>query len=289
MTKKDKNPFSFMLKIFVFALVGGVVAIGFYWYKFCTFKECYVLPDIEKWGQTGDFFGGVLNPFFTLVGLFFVIVTIQQNQQALKQNEIELQLSREELKKSSEALQSQVITAEKQRFETTFFQLLSLFNGVVRDLKLNNEIYGRNSIGHLHENLQKCIRRKMALEIESINTAYGDFYNQYGYMLASYFRNLYSIIKFVDNSELSDEEKKFYTNLVRAQLSKFELGSLFYNCLLDENAKFLHLVKKYDLLECLEDTTLADPAHRALFNSVSAGSHVSEVVKEPLQVTRKLD
>lgn len=273
MTKKNKNPLSFMRMIFGFALAGGAVAIGFYWYKFCIFKECYVLADIEKWGQTGDFFGGVLNPFFTLVGLFFVIVTIQQNQQALKQNEIELQRSREELKKSSDALQSQVITAEKQRFETTFFQLLSLFNGIVRDLNFDNNIEGRNFVGHLYISFQEHIQLKKASDIESINIEYGEFYNQYGYVLASYFRTLYSIIKFVDNSELSDEETIFYNNLVRAQLSKYELGLLFYNCLLYENAKFLQLVKKYDLLECLEDSTLADPAHRALLNSVFAGSY----------------
>jgi len=272
MTNKDKNPLSFMRIIFCIALVGGIVAIGFYLSTFCTFKECYVLADIEKWGQTGDFFGGVLNPFFTLVGLFFVIVTIQQNQQALKQNEIELQLSREELKKSSDALQSQVITAEKQRFETTFFQLLSLFNGIVRDLKFDNNIEGRNFVAHLYQCLRELLLAKKAGDIKSINIAYGELYNGYGYVLASYFRTLYSIIKFVDNSELSDEEKKFYNNLVRAQLSKYELGLLFYNCLLYENGKFLQLVKKYDLLECLEDSTLADPTHRALLNSVSAGS-----------------
>ena len=62
MTKKNKNPLSFMRMIFGVALAGGAVAIGFYWYKFCTFNECYVLADIEKWGHTGDFFGGVLAP-----------------------------------------------------------------------------------------------------------------------------------------------------------------------------------------------------------------------------------
>lgn len=204
MTKKDKKPFSFMFAIFFIALVGGLSAIGFYWYKFCAFKDCNVRVDLEKWGQTGDFFGGVLNPFFTLVGLFFVIVTIQQNQQALKQNEIELLLSREELKKSSDALQSQVITAEKQRFETTFFQLLSLFIGIVRDLNFDNNIEGRNFVVHLYISFQEHIQLKKASDIENINIAYGEFYNQYGYVLVSYFRTLYSIIKFVDNSELSD-------------------------------------------------------------------------------------
>ncbi len=279
MTKKDKKPFSFMFAIFFIALVGGLSAIGFYWYKFCAFKDCYVRVDIEKWGQTGDFFGGVLNPFFTLVGLFFVIVTIQQNQQALKQNEIELQLSREELKKSSDALQSQVITAEKQRFETTFFQLLTLFNGIVRDLKINNDIEGRICVVNLYVDLQKLLRNNKARDIEGINIAYGEFYNVHGYVLASYFRTLYSIIKFVDNSELMDEVKKFYNNLLRAQLSKYELGLLFYICLLSpkyEYGTFLPLVKKYDLLEYLEDSTLADPTHRALMNSVSAGSHAPE-------------
>ena len=216
MTKKQKTNSSFMYFIFATALIGGIGAIWLYFSKFCnfSFENCHVLPNIEMWGQTGDFFGGVLNPFFTLVGLFFVIKTIKQNQQALEQSEIELQLSRAELKKSNEALQSQVITAEKQRFETTFFQLLSLFNEVVRGFYIDDTLKGKSAVVWLYrESLMKYIKienqgKTSPLNIEDINFAYGEFYDQYGYLLTSYLRTLYSLIAFVDSSELLDKEKK---------------------------------------------------------------------------------
>jgi len=72
----------------VVAIIGGSSAIYFYLSTFCgdDTSKCELIPDIEIWGQTGDFFGGVLNPFFTFVGLLFVGITIIQNQQALNQS-----------------------------------------------------------------------------------------------------------------------------------------------------------------------------------------------------------
>ena len=100
---------------------------------------------------------------------------------------------------------------------------------------------------------------------EAIDIEYNKFYELYGHLLGHYFRTIYNIVKFVDSSALSEEQKMFYTNLVRAQLSKYELGLLFYNCLSRYGRKrFLPLIIKYRLLKHLEDAVLGDPGHRKL-------------------------
>ncbi|MBK8344630.1 MAG: hypothetical protein IPL12_15845 [Bacteroidetes bacterium] len=43
--------------------------------------------------------------------------------------------------------------------------------------------------------------------------------------MGHYFRNLYHIIKYIDNSNI--ENKRTYTNFVRAQLSSHELALIF--------------------------------------------------------------
>ena len=61
--------------------------------------------------------------------------------------------------------------------------------------------------------------------------------------------------KFVDNSSI--ENKRLYTNLIRAQLSSFELALLFYNSLSDMGReKFKPLIEKYSLLKTVPKKAL---------------------------------
>lgn len=83
--------------------------------------SCLFTTAIEQWGQTGDFFGGILNPFIGLITMGLVIISIKQNQKALKQsqialgqnetalkqNEIALRNSRDELKISNQVMSDQ--------------------------------------------------------------------------------------------------------------------------------------------------------------------------------------
>lgn len=78
--------------------------------------------------------------------------------------------------------------------------------------------------------------------------------------MGHYFRNLYHIVKFVDNSDL--ENKKTYTNFVRAQLSSFELVLIFYNCLSDKGSeKFKPLVEEYSLLKNMNTDLVFNQKH----------------------------
>ena len=80
----------------------------------------------------------------------------------------------------------------------------------------------------------------------------------------NYFRHLYRIIKFVDETPLlkssddksedpnGDEMRGNYVDLVRSTLSDYELAVLFYNCLTTNGrAKFKPLIEKYTLFNNL--------------------------------------
>lgn len=74
------------------------------------------------------------------------------------------------------------------------------------------------------------------------------FYQDYGHMLGHYFRNIYYILKFIDESEKSIE----YSKLFRAQLSRYELASLYYNALgSSSGAEFIELLVKYNMFNGL--------------------------------------
>lgn len=101
--------------------------------------------------------------------------------------------------------------------------------------------------------------------LEKLNDVYLERYKGFQADVGHYFRNLYNIVKFVKNSEF--EEKKLYTNMIRAQLSSFELGLLFYNCLSEMGKeKFKPLVEEFGLLKNLDKTILISEEHTAFYN-----------------------
>jgi Putative phage abortive infection protein len=173
---------------------------------------------------------------------------------------------------------------EKQNFEETFFQMLRLHNEIVNSITIQGVIInvGRESFVYLCKQLQleynieinKFMPKKTEEDIEFVNRISGEFFSYYLQHIGHYFRNLYNIIKFIDKSNIND--KIFYTNLVRAQLSTDELHLLFFNCLSNYgNEKFKPLIEKYALLKNIEKFPLINANHNR-FYAISAFSKTSK-------------
>jgi uncharacterized membrane protein len=247
-------------------------AIAVFWAFIDKFGIGY-WSKIEEWAQTGDFFGGILNPIFAFLSLILIAHTLMQNRkaleqskEALKQNESalgigneELKLSRIEFSKSVEALESQVGQFNFQRFENTFFNMLTLQNEI-----LNTVVFNTQSISPLKNHNKESSSSRAAFssilrwidnEDEGYNTLkyYYDFQVQANQIVGHYFRNLYQIIKFIDDSELDDCDKEKYARILRAQLSSDEIGVLFFNCLSSkvDSGQFKNFVISYKMLEHL--------------------------------------
>ncbi|WP_340121322.1 putative phage abortive infection protein [Methylobacter svalbardensis] len=251
----------------------------------------------EVWGQFGDYVGGILNPLFSLTTIFALLYTIILQSKELRE-------STEQLRLSAEAFQKQNTVLEKQQFETTFFQMLTLFNEIINSIettapispyedvedvkgetiRLPNRydadtevIKGRKCFNEFYERLKLIYRRDHGSlsplsekeEIKQINELYDWFYSEHQYEFGHYFRMLYNIIKFVKNSNVTD--KHFYTNIVRAQLSSQELLLLFYNALSDlGNEKFKPLIEEFALLKTIPKNELLQSAtHPKLYTNTA--------------------
>ena len=110
---------------------------------------------------------------------------------------------------------------------------------------------------------------------EQINYTYLKFYDTYEAKIGHYFRSLYNIVKFIDRSDVDD--RRLYTNLVRAQLSSWELWLLFYNALSDKGRdKFKPLIEKYALLETVPRGKLLIPdVHLDLYQESAYGDQLN--------------
>ncbi|TKF71520.1 hypothetical protein FCV59_16905 [Vibrio sp. F13] len=197
-------------------------------------------------------------------------VALEQSKDALKQNESALEVGNEELKlsriefsKSVEALESQVDQFNFQRFENTFFNMLTLQNEI-----LNTVVFNSTSISPLKNPKNESSISRSAFssilgwidgedesEEEQFATLrnYDLFQVKANQVVGHYYRNLYQIIKFIDDSGLCDDDKEKYARILRAQLSSDEIAVLFFNCLSPkvDSGQFKSFVITYKMLEHL--------------------------------------
>ena len=240
-------------------------------------------------GVFGDMFGAV-NSLFSGLAFAGIIITIFLQSKELK-------LQRKELKKTKKEFKIQNTTLRLQRFENTFFSMLSLHHDIVNNIDwstdrfVSDELHrtgfvAQNSKGRMIQDTTRGrdvfelhyseLRKQMRSyeTVGDINDNYIFEYRKYQNDFDHYFRNLYRIIKLVNTTQFTDnpeskkefDEKYKYTSMVRAQLSAFELLWLFYNCLSENgNEKFKPLIEKYSLFKSFRFEELANANHRELY------------------------
>ena len=126
-------------------------------------------------------------------------------------------------------------------------------------------------------------------ELEFTIERYQNLYDGLQGDLGHYFRNLYHLIKFVDESQdIENEFKKNYTTLVRAQLSAYEQALLFYNCIHPHSEEFYLLIEKYSLFHNLNEEILLDPSHEDYFDPKAYGNSKKVIKPNPRLVKIRL-
>lgn len=215
--------------------------------------------DISKAGAWGDTFGA-FNGFVSLAGALFIIRTLILQQESLKEQQ--------------KSLETQIKENHKQRFESTFFELLKLLREV------RNELSFRHSAEYIKlaptENRKILLsQRKIGVdaltyfltelmsnvkaEVGSLNAASReDFSRIYDSTMkhstektfSPYFRLIYTILKKVSSDNiLNNDEKNAYARLLRSQLTNVELVAIAYNALSPRSADLEALVTECRLFK----------------------------------------
>ena len=258
----DKIP-DWLKKILLWGLLLLLLSVVSILWKYMPFNWLPdFFPGIKATDQFGDRFEAVNALFAGLAfaGVIFAIILQWQ----------ELGLQRQELKDTRAEIEGQKKTLQKQNFESSFFQLLTMHSEIVNSMVIrkgvDGEYFGRECFGYM-------LRRLRGVYMGTPKQFYEKFFLEFQPYVGHYFRHLYNVVKFVDQSDFLKEfeAKKFYTNLIRAQLSSDELGLLFYNCLSKRGAKFKDLVEKYALLEDMPSRVLIKEEHRKLYNTSAYG------------------
>ncbi len=232
-----------------------------------------VTPSIISWiipisedasairGQYGDMYG-FINALFSGLAFVGVIVAILLQKEELQAQRKDLELTRNELKQQNSTLKIQ-------RFENTFFSMLSLHNEIVSAIRVpghhtfqTEDQVSREAFqtilsfckSSFTQNPDSNLVRKTRTTIDSA------FSRTFSDTIGHYFRNIYRIYIFIDKSEI--DNKIFYAKILRAQFSDSELVVLFYNCYFyDAGEKFKAYAEKYQLFDNLPTSKLLEPSH----------------------------
>ena len=239
--------------------------------------------DENERGTFGDQFGAV-NALFSGLAFAGLIYTIILQRHDLKLQRRDLRLQREELALTRKEMEEQTAEFEKQnetlkiqRFENTFFNMMSQFQEVVNNLTVmvttSSGIYESKGRDVFQAQFEKTVVY-VDLKNEAKNKARFrgmkgalEKYNLDGYLYSDtptcfdhYFRLLYRILKFVKTTSLvtTYEEEYEYTAMLRAVLSRYELVWLFYNGLTYGEDKLKPLIERYAMLSNLRTDMLAN-------------------------------
>lgn len=269
---------------------GVIILWGLFWAL-----SSWMYPEIECRGQFGDSFGAINALFAGLAfaGVIYAII-LQKKELGLQRDELglqrrELECTRAEIRGQKEQLQAQNQTLQKQNFENSFFQLLGLHREIVNSMSISGSLFDTPERSYSGRECFKPMLRKLldiyqapkmkvytetwpdtdearTLMYKRANEKYEEFFSDLHPYVGHYFWHLYNVVKFIDQGDQDIVDQKFYTDLLRAQLSSTELGLLFYHGLSDRGSEFKILVEKYSLFEDMPSDMFINEEHKELYD-----------------------
>lgn len=287
-----------------------LIVVGVYVGSWVFIDKCYSDPNVR--GTFGDKFGAV-NALFSGFAFAGLIYTIIMQKKDLNLQREELRLTKEEMARQTKVFEAENKTMQLQRFENTFFNLMSQFETITNQITYSyiedksgkqyfqegEEQYDQESVQRitisgrevfriafeevphftsvkedsiLPKGMTKCMGMRELLGYKGMSGYLDSFTPTY---FDHYFRFLYRILRFVDETDKIEEHDKYrYTCLLRAMLSRYELIWLYYNGLSDYGfEKLKPLIEKYAMLNNLRLDMLVDGLDIGVYDSRAFEHH----------------
>lgn len=225
---------------------------------------------VQGYGELGDFVGGNINPLLTFITFMGLIISIVMQRE-------ELIATRMELSTSSQALVQQHEVLERQAFETTFFQLIKLYQDYVLNLSFSrsDEHQGAGAVKLLYGKLDKeatyiitvCAEENnINLMRSKIKEHFLSVFNSES-VLTNHVEGLYrrfsSILIYVGSSKFGS----FYVhNVLMPQLSDYELYMLYYSCFVYGEESLLDVIDHIGVFKDIKISGLIIEQNTMLYN-----------------------
>ncbi len=247
--EKNEKIFIAMIVLIIVVLVGAYYLIP------------YIVKDglPSSLGLFGDQFGAV-NALFSGLAFAGLIYTILLQKEELKAQREELRYTRDEIEGQKLELRQQNETLTLQRFETSFFNMLSQHNEMVS--RLSVMLGGKDYLGkwvisefsrlfHMRLNdyyVQLPQEERQMRVAQRANDVFLEIIRNEIKNTGFYFRSLSKIFSFLDEMNFSWNEKNKYAEVVLSQLNDQEVELMFLYGLTTEGQRFKGVIEKLSLL-----------------------------------------
>lgn len=252
-----------MIRFLVLLCVGLVISYG---YALLNGVWPFEGMSPEQRGLFGDSWGAFTSVFSAL-GFCGVLWTIRLQISATKKIE---QDSRK--REESEKLRD---------FENSFFNMLSILQTIIKDMRVNGDVGKKNREGrsvftyfysqYKNDFVDKNITHDIAYideskfsvvkERQKIAISFDYFFRGRNGNFSHYYRYLYNIFRFIDESSIDGMSKCKYAKILRAQISNYELMILFYNGVSKHGSNFIVYLERYHVFDNLPTDKLISDVH----------------------------
>ena len=196
-------------------------------------------------GTFGDSFGG-LGTIISGFALMGVIITIFLQQDQMKVQDELMSEQNQMIQEQNRQIEKQHHYLVRQEINDTFFKLLEYLKEIKQDLGWTNS--EDNTLRKLNEELKKSLE---SAPDENFVELFEVFYSNHRIDLDKYFRTLRYMLRYLGEHDIAFEEKRVYSNLLRAQISQEEASLIYYNMkhrTSMNDGGFEEHIKKFNLL-----------------------------------------
>lgn len=230
-----------------------VLALIFAW-KIPIF-DFSVPSDTERWGQYGDFVGGIIGTAITFISILFLYRAYKEQHLAnISSKEVNKAIIDDNSKNRVIAGQ-QLYSESLRRFDDNFKSLMSLYQQSVLCYKSSSFADGKSSLSNLITQyivstpyLSKDVYTKRT---QSAVILFDDFITKNRTIVNAHMRLLYQMFSLLDAEYINEEDKIIYAKTLRSQLTDEELILIRYNCMTRRGAKMKYPVFHYNILKHL--------------------------------------
>lgn len=215
---------------YILALILISALLGLYFYKF----HGELSSESQEWDAFGSYVGGV----FSALAFIMLIIQMQIERKRFSEQKQEFEQEKKE----------QEDRIKKENFELTFFRLLEQHN--TKLFKIEGSGDGNSIVDEIYRDIVEFDFSKGVYRLRTI-FEYGNKKEKYSDVNV-YFLNLYRIMRFIDNSDVSN--KKEYFGILRSFLSKKILLILAFHLSKRDPSyeKYVGFIDDYGFLEHLD-------------------------------------
>ena len=251
-----KKYLKFGLYVLIILIVITIILFICFKWNYPFFEFDYPI-DSERWGQFGDFFGGVIGTIITFGSIFFVYLAFKEQRLAnIVAHEANTELIRQS-QHTNEQNKSQLYSVLLQQFDSNFKTLLELYKDSILGYKSPSESIptGKASMSNLvasfiastmFDNNETYTKRST----KALNK-FNDFFAKNMTVVNAHMRILYQIFNLLDTNNIDEKDKVLYAKLLRSQMTDEELVLIRYNCMTKRGLKMQQPVFHYNILKHL--------------------------------------